>query len=169
MSENNSLGREIYEGAGTFGHIQAWISAVLASVIGIFLIITGIVAVKHKTTLTSKVVGTVEKADCGEENGGNYNCTVNVSYNVKNKEYNITKSVDDTSKKFKGEQITVYYNPSSPENGELISDNTKTVGIILIVVGVLVPLFAWLWLWITYKSKSAAAAGGVAGAVNLLK
>ena len=65
--------------------------------------------------------------------------------------------------------VTVYYNPNSPDKGELTSDNSKILGIIFIIVGVVIPLFAWLWLWITYKSKFAAAAGGVAGAINLIR
>lgn len=173
MSKNDSLGREIYEGAGTFGHIQAWISAIMSTIIGIILIVVGVVAIRHKTTLTDSTIGTVTKAECGDAyNDGNdikYNCTVDVSYEVKNKEYDITKSVNDTSKSFKNEKLTVYYNPSSPKDGELNSDNTKTIGIILTVVGVIIPLAAWLWVWVTSKSKFAAAAGGVAGAVNLIR
>lgn len=170
---NKSLGSEIYEGVGTFGHIEAWIGAIMSTIIGIIFIVIGIFDIKHKTTLTASTQGKINNADCGggynDGSGEKYQCTVNVSYTVDNKNYSITKTTDDTSKHYKGESVTVHYNPSSPENGELVSDNSKTIGIIFIVIGIIIPLFAWLWLWITYKSKFAAAAGGVAAAVNLLR
>jgi hypothetical protein len=173
MSKNKSLGSEIYDGAGTFGHIEAWIGAIISTLIGIVLIVIGVIALNHKTKLTANTQGKIKDATCGDPyNDGNqqkYKCTVNVTYTVDNKEYNIIKNTDDDSKYFTGQMVTVYYNPSSPDKGELTSDNSKTLGIVFIIVGIVIPLFAWLWLWITYKSKFAAAAGGVAGAVNLIR
>jgi hypothetical protein len=168
-----SLGDQIYEGAGTFGHIEAWIGAIFASIIGIVFIIIGIVSVSHKTSLTNKVQGKITTATCGSpyqsDNQQLYNCSLSIEYNVDNKKYTITTTTNDNLQHYQGENINVYYNPSNPEKGAIQSDNSKMMGIIFIVAGIIIPAFAWLWLWITYKSKFAAAVGGAAGAFNMMK
>lgn len=173
MTKNKSLGDQIYEGAGTFGHIEAWIGAIFASVIGLVFIIIGIVSVSHKTSLTNKVKGTITTATCGppyqSDNQQLYNCSLTIEYTVDNKKYTISSTTNDNFQHIAQENIDVYYNPSKPGKGAIKSDNTKTMGIIFIVVGIIIPAFAWLWLWITYKSKFAAAAGGAAAAFNLMK
>ena len=173
MTKNKSLGKEIYEGAGEFGHIEAWIGAIFASIIGLFFLIIGIIGVSRKSSLTSNTEGKITDVNCStpyNDNGEQkYNCTVSIEYTVDNKQYSITKTITDNFQHYKGESITVYYNPNTPGKAETNSDNSKIVGVVFIIVGLIIPAFAWLWLWITYKSKFAAAAGGVAGAINLIK
>lgn len=173
MTKNKSLGNQIYDGAGEFGHIEAWIGAIFASIIGLVFVIIGIVAVSRKNSLTNDVEGKITKAICGtpyqKDNQQLYNCTIDIEYTVDNKKYTIQTTKTDNFQQYEGQTINVYYNPSTPKKGAIQSDSSKTVGIIFIGAGLIIPAFAWLWLWITYKSKFAAAAGGVAGAFNLVK
>jgi hypothetical protein len=179
MTKNKSIGgaaefgKIFYDGAAEFGDIEAWIGAIFATVIGLVLFIIGIVDVSRKTSLTNTVEGKITKANCGvpyqSDNQQLYNCTIDIEYTVDNKKYSISISKTDNFQQIEGQTINVYYNPSTPEKGAIQSDNSKTVGIIFIGAGLLIPAFAWLWLWIAYKSKFAAAAGGVAGAINLFK
>ena len=173
MTKNNSLGEEIYSGASTFGRIEAWIAAIITSIIGLIFIIGGITMISHHTKFTNSVQGTVLNSNCttftGDNNTQQYSCTLTIEYKVNGKPYQITTAKDSIYNYTKGNYITVYYDPKNPQNGKLINDNNKVLGIIALVAGILIPLFAWIWLWITYKSKFAAAAGGVSGAFNLLR
>lgn len=173
MTKNKSLGNQIYDGAGEFGHIEAWIGAIFASIIGLVFVIIGIIAVSRKNSLTNNVEGKITKVNCGppyqSDNQQLYNCSMDIEYTVDNKKYTIATTTNDNFQHVAQETIDVYYNSSNPEKGAIQSDNSKTTGIIFIVAGIIIPAFAWLWLWITYKSKFAAAAGGVTGAFNLMK
>ena len=175
MSSGKSLGQEIYSGSATFGKIEAWISAVIGTLIGLGLLIVGIVLVSHKTSLTKRARGTIKSAYCLSSEANNqksYNCTLDVEYIVKKQTYNI---IDVISSKYDYQPhdhdntiIDVYYNPKSPKSGKLKSDNNKVIGIILIIIGIIIPAGTWLWVWVTYKSKFAAAAGGVAAASGMI-
>ena len=173
MTKNKSVGSQIYDGAEEFGHIEAWIGAIFATVIGFVFVIIGIVAVSRKTSLTNNVEGKITKAICGpsyqSDNQQLYNCSIDIEYTIDNKKYTISTSKTDNFQKYKGQTINIYYNPNTPEKGVIQSDNSKNVGIVFIGAGLIIPVFAWLWLWITYKSKFAAATGGVVGAINLIK
>jgi len=173
MTKNNSLGEEIYSGASTFGRIEAWIAAIITSIIGLIFIIGGITMISHHTKFTNSVQGTVLNSNCttftGDNNTQQYSCTLTIEYKVDGNPYQITTAKDSIYNYTKGNYITVYYDHKNPQNGKLINDNNKVLGIIALVAGILIPLFAWIWLWITYKSKFAAAAGGVSGAFNLLR
>jgi uncharacterized membrane protein len=173
MTKNNSVGEELYSDASTFGRIEGWIVAIITTIIGLIFIIGGIIMIAHHTTFTNNVQGTVLNANCinftGDNNTQEYSCTLNIEYEVNGKTYQITTAKDSVYNYTKGNDITVYYDPKNPQNGKLNNDNHKVLGIIALVAGILIPLFAWIWLWITYKSKFAAASGGVAGAFNLLK
>lgn len=169
-----SLGSKLYSGTAAFGRIEALLGAIFATVLGLAAVIAGIYLIRHKTTLTKHVLGEVVQATCtplGKDNTIKYYCdSLRVTYKIGDKSFTINSSLPERdSPIMKGDSITVYYNPSSPENGKLLSDNTHILGWALLVGGILIPAGSWLWYWLTRRYQVAAAVGGVSAGLDLLR
>ena len=132
----------IYSGLANYGVLTAWASAVLITIVGIVMIVFGSIKVS-KGSLDSTTGKVTEIFDQ----------TVKIDYTVDNQQY----SSPFPNKSYTlNENITVYYNPKNPIIAQL-NPGKNTVGIILIVCGVIFPLLSWLWLYIVRRSKFAAA------------
>ena len=168
----NSVGSEIYSGTASFGRIMAIFSAVMATLAGLIMIPLGIYLIARKSKLTATTNATIICDDCciptAEDSNITYNCTLAVEYSVDGTQYNepITTSGQQNYNNVKS--ATVYYDPKKPSDVSLDTDNTHTVGIIVLVVGIIIPALAWLWLYFATKYKSVAAVGGVAAGLDLL-
>ena len=174
MVEKESLGNEIYSGAAGFGRIEAWISAIIGTIIAIIAIIFGIYIIIHKGHLKS-VTGTVTKSSYGctttTDTSNNKTttttiCSFNVSYTVDAQTYNKTFSSTDTLSE--GDNVIIWYDPKNPDKAEYNPAPTY-VGWLIIGIALFVSLGLWLWVWITNRSKFAAAAGGVSAAVEMFR
>jgi hypothetical protein len=67
-----------------------------------------------------------------------------------------------------GEQITICYEPGNPKNIMLKPDDTKWLGIVLIVVGALLVLALGILVYKVFTNKQTAATFGAFEAVNSL-
>ena len=174
MVEKESLGNEIYSGVAGFGRIEAWISAIIGTIIAIIAIIFGIYIIIHKGHLKS-VTGTVTKSSygCTTTTDTNNNkttittiCSFNVTYTVGTQTYNKTFSSTDTLSQ--GDSVTIWYDPNNPDKGEYNPAPTY-VGWLIIGIALFVSLGLWLWVWITNRSKFAAAVGGASAAIEMFR
>ena len=82
-----SLGQEMYSGTAKFGRVMAIIGAVVATLIGIGLIIFGGILTTHKTQFSASVQGTViDSSMCvptnNDDGSVSETCMVAVHYNV---------------------------------------------------------------------------------------
>ena len=123
---------------------------------GLILIIMGIIffTVSIKNQNYIKVEAIVTNVDVRQEevtdNDGihmEYTYDVSFKYNVDGKEYN--NKFDGISKYNVGDKMTIYYNPSNPE--EITQTKSLIIPIVMIVVGI------------------ASTAGGTISAVNAVK
>ena len=170
VQPQNSLGNELYSGAADFGRIYAWVSAIIANIIAIGMIIFGIYIIQHKNHLVS-VDGQVTKAsyDCSQdtENQDVYTtCSFDVSYQVSNQSY--TKTFSSTKTFSVGDTVTVWYDPNHPDQAEF-DPAPIGIGWALIIGAVLLIISSWFWVWMTRRSKFAAAAGGTIGVINMIR
>ena len=174
MPKRKSLGQEMYSGTAEFGRIMAIIGAVVATLIGIGLIIFGGILTTHKTQFSASVQGTViDSSMCVPTNNDDGSitetCMVAAHYNVGSQckpcmiAGTVTSSVPYTSG-----FITVYYDPSDPKQASLNSDDSTVGGWVMIAIGIVMIIFSWLWVWITRKYKIAAAVGGVTSGLDIL-
>lgn len=168
-----SFTSKLYSGSATFGRVIALVSAILISIIGIILIIWGIILEVHKTKLTQKTSGTVEIATCHQKIENKnivYSCNLTIKYTVKGKKHTLNvENIESDSAYTDNDTIDVYYDPKNPNNGAINSDKyLHTMGIIMIICGIVMPLFAWGWWYLTTRSKAVAAAGGAAAGLDLL-
>ena len=173
-TEEELIGQELYTGTADFGRIMAIIGAVIATLIGIGMIIGGIVALHHTTTRTAQVQGEVTNNNpctpTAVNNVVKYNCIIDVTFTLSAKVYTANFINNNSNINYrKGDAITVYYDPKNPSDNGLLSDNSKIVGWVLLGIAPFIILFAWLWVYITRKSKVAAAAGGVASIFDMFR
>lgn len=169
-----STGQEIYSGTATFGRIMAVVGLVFAVIAALIMIPLGIYFIVHKTKLVSTVNGTVNVASCvakvdhDNDDTIDYDCSLTVDYKVGGKSYSINANSTGGYQYKDGDGITVYYDPKNPSNANISSDNTHVVGIVLLVIGIIIPIVAFVWWYLTRKYKAVAAAGGVAAGLDLL-
>lgn len=159
-----------YTAAAGFGRVYSFISAILCTLIVIYMIICGISIIVHKRHLQS-VGGKITKAshDCTtlqstDTTGTTLTCKFNVSY-VVDKKYSATFSSVDVLAR--GDNVTVWYDPNHPDQAEF-NPISKTVGWMLIAVAVFLLVAVWASVWFTQHSKVAAAASGAIGMVEMI-
>ena len=135
----------------------------------------GIYFIVHKTKLTAQTSGTVsglpdvDKCSPKIENDNIvYNCSFEVAYKVGKKSYT-TSATTSGSQDYKGEDpVTVYYDPDDPNNASINSDNTHVMGVVLLILGIIIPTVAWIWWYFARKSKAVAAVGGAMAGLDIL-
>ena len=176
MTRKKSIGESIYSGTASFGRAMAVVGVVFAMIAALIMIPLGIYFIVHKTKLTSQTSGTVSGTQgsdqCGsarvDNNNVVYDCTFGVKYSVENKSYNINATTSGPIQYKGGDSVTVYYEPNNPSNGSINSDNTDVIGVVLLVLGIIIPTVAWIWWYFARKSKAVAAAGGVMAGLDIL-
>lgn len=176
MSKKN-LGNEIVGGVEGFGRFYAEISAIIATLIAVAMIIGGIFALVHKTTRTKSVQGTIISANCvtNSSNANETDCTIQVTFPVNGNTYgpvtlNSTGMVNwETNFNNNQKSITIYYDPNNPSDSGLLGNNTKILGWVLIFIGIFLIIISWATVWLVKKYKWAAFGEGAIGGVQLLK
>lgn len=170
--KKESFGSEIYTGTASLGKIMAIISAVMATIAGLIMIPFGIYMIARKSKLTKTALATVSGApvcsESAEKSVITHTCAFSVTYKVGTKTYTSPLSTSGPISYESGNTINIYYDPTNPSDISENSDNSHVFGIILLVLGIVIPLFAWLWVYITSKSKLAAAAGGASEIMNIM-
>lgn len=168
--ERKSVGNEIYDDASSFGRFWAKFIFVIAVIMGIILIVGGIYILAGKNISSDHYVAKIESIypdPCpyvaGDKN--DYQCNVTVIYN------------DGTPKKQKiwykgnmqptiGDNINIY---KRDNRFSMDASPSKSTGVLMIVVGVIIPLIAYFIVYMTKRNKFFAGAVGVGGALDLVR
>ena len=163
-----SMGEELYSGSAEFGRIMSFIGLIISSIIGISLIVVGISFIYSKDTYTIKTEAKVLEYNCIPQDTV-YRCTLKVQYKIYGKTYtSVVPTTSNVDYKFI-DNVMIYADPEDPTNIVIYKFNKKLIGSLMILFGILIPLFAWIWYYITLKSKFAASASGVVSVVDLLR
>lgn len=172
-TEKPGVGEEIYSGAASFGVFWALLGAVMATIVGIILIIAGIYILASKSDRNSASATVV--AINGQTNGScqktqdnpvQYQCTVSVKYDGWKDPIDINYSGNNSY--YVGEKLTIYVKKNDPSDATLNPPVPKWFGIIAIVVGLIIPAVAWFWYWASRRWKFIAAAEGASGAFKII-
>ena len=157
------IGETIYDSAATFGRIMAFVRMVTGSIIGIVMIAVGIYLVRNKAAQSVNTTAEVATAECKTVEVGTpkkprstVRCDLTVTYTVNGKQLT-TPLTDEGTSYSKGSIVNIQYNPDNPSDIRLKQAANKTVGIILIVIGLVIMLGSIIWFIITLKYKIAAA------------
>ena len=167
MVNDKFLGN-VGSGLAAFGRFQAVTGAIVAVVIGIIMIVIGSFMVRDPHTESTTAIvqnmfcGPVQTTSGGAMAASNNrpSCTFVVTYNVNGQGYSST--FDDTQFAYhNGETVTVYYDPKNPLSISVNARTTRTIGWVLIGVGILIPVIAIATAVFAMKSKEGA---GILGA-----
>lgn len=165
------IGGEIYEGAAQFGRFSAWVTLVFGNIVGAVLLGVGFFLLFSKATYSKEVVATIKDAKCerlkDETNARvNNDCILQLQYTVNKQVY--TAQIQTTSGKYysNGGTLNIKYNPENPTD-VTTAPKRKTIGWILVGVGILFVISSWVTWWIVRKFKFAAAADGVGTAYQM--
>jgi hypothetical protein len=157
---------KIYSGAATFGKFSAIISGIIGTLIALIIAGVGIWIMIDSARRTQTSVGIITQSNCNNVTPGNTStCNITVSYagSTASQRCMLETFVPNRSIYDKGEQVTVFYDPSDPCNsGSLDSkEDSSIIGISLIISAVVIIAIVWLVVWLTQKYKFFAAAEGV--------
>jgi hypothetical protein len=172
---DKSTGDQLYTGVSSFGVIMSDIKAVLGTIIGLIMIIVGIYCLTKKDLRTSTTSGTIVSEDidqqCIETINNNsiiYSCYPMFSYTINGTLYSKRIKIDGNKKYFKGNTLTLYYDPNNIDNIDTVSDDLKMVGWMLIGFGIFIMIGSILWAYLANKYKPIAAVEGIFSGVNMI-
>lgn len=153
-----------YDSAATFGRVIAFFKMIVAIIVGIAMITIGIYLIRYKVKQSVNTTSVIESAKCTLVNSGTdkrpsstNQCDLVVVYTVDGKEYK-TQLTTQGPVQTKGNTIDIQYNPENPNDIIQKTVSNKTIGIWLIVIGIVIMAIAIIWFWITMTYKVAAAA-----------
>ena len=158
-----NLGFSIYGGMAKFGRIEAILTAIVSSSVGLILLLVGAFLIRKKQKRTSSVNGTITNVPTCIHNVTKskdviWSCTdMAVKYMVKGKSYSIKVNTKSLTKYTQNDNIEIYYDPANPANASNMSGKTHMAGWLLVLFGIIIISGSWVWVWITHKSKFAAA------------
>jgi len=167
MDKKQSLGSEIYSDAASFGRVYAMIGAIFGTLISIMFIIGGIYIIYHKSHLKSVNGTVISDSICNQLDKNSKSCSTTYTYTINGKNYKGTSTSSNGYKK--SENIKIWYDPNHPSVNPEIDIPSKTLGVVLIIIGIITVISAWVGVYLTRKYKFAAAASGVGGGIDIIK
>ena len=168
------LASEVYTGMAAYGKVRTIIGTVTGTLVGVAMLVGGTVLLKRKSRLSDTIGATITNdpycVQYHDQNLQKWKCkNIQLSYRVNDKDYVLNTNSDSTIKYTKGLPLSIYYDPSNPANSSLVSDNTKIIGWILVVIGILLLVSSWVWLFLVLKFKIAAASSGASGIIGTVR
>lgn len=157
------IGDDIYDGAAAFGRFMSYVGLVIGGLIALVFLILGIVFLVKRDPYSKTVKATVTDAKCLT-----LKCTLDLKYMVNGKEYTSSLTEDSKPNVQKGELLEIRYKPEDPASVSLRRRGTKTIGVILIVVALIIATIVGVYFWAVQRYKFAAAATGVGTAWDII-
>ena len=169
-----STGEKVYSDVATFGRTYTYLEGVGAVIMASLLIFGGVYLIVHRdadsattTAFVTSQVGECVTTQNDGRGGGGVSCRYMVQYTVNGDKY--TAAVSDSRKYAIGESVTLHYNPHDPKRAEIRTRPFKTVGGVLVGVGVLVLLTTAFKVYMARKYKVYAAASGASAGVSMVR
>ena len=180
-----NLGDDLYTGASGAGKIWTLISAVIATIVCLLMVATGIYIIYHKNYLKyieSRVLKSSYNCSISTPSNTSSNtssntpsntpsnqittCKFDTRYTVNNQNYTKTFSSSNTYQV--DDKVTVWYDPNHPDRSEF-NPLSKTVGWFIIALSFLILFGAWFMVWLSRRSKFIAASIGAGAGIGIAK
>ena len=158
---------DIYSDAAYFGRFMINVSALLAIITSIVLLVMGVALFFQRNTQTVSTVGTIAGVDCKPLQSGLKRCTLLVNYLVNGKMHQLQAESDSTKVYTQGSQLTVRYDPDRPEDAT-IESTPRVMSLRFILAAVVLFLVTSVIVWLSRRYKFFSAAYGVGEVVGLL-
>jgi hypothetical protein len=166
------VGSDIYDSTATFGRFWALLGAIMATILGLGLIIAGIYFLVRKEDRNA-VTGTILRINGSASQacpmvGANLVCTLTIQYVYQNETFTTDIAYNGPTLYSVGQTVTVYVLKTDPHTATIGEPVPKWMGGVFIGVGVLMTLGGWFWLWAARKWKVVAVAQGGQGLWNIV-
>jgi len=162
---------DLYEGSANLGRVSSYYTAIVCSILGLIFVVVGIWMLFKKAKYTDQVSANITNVNCNPQQMTFANCILHVSYDVDGKKYDRSIDTDDNSYT-KGTDVTVYYDPNSPDDISLTKETSSEdrVGAwVFMLLGLLIAGIGWADVYLTRKSKAVAAVEGVGTVGSFVK
>ena len=156
---------EVYQGLATVGRTVQLISLIVAGIVSLVLLVIGIYLVSKKEEKVESTNATVINATCTPSKN-NYDCKLNVQYKVKSEDQ--VGSIATVGKLYKSnDKLDVQYYESDVTKLYQNIASSKTLGVILIIVAVVILIFYGIYYWLTHTYEPVAAVEGASFLTNI--
>jgi len=162
---------DLYEGSANLGRVSSYYTAIVCIILGLIFVVVGIWMLFKKAKYTDQVSANITNVNCNPQQMTFANCILHVSYDVDGKKYDRSIDTDDNSYT-KGTDVTVYYDPNSPDDISLTKETSSEdrVGAwVFMLLGLLIAGIGWADVYLTRKSKAVAAVEGVGTVGSFVK
>jgi hypothetical protein len=167
----------IYEGAAEVGKVQSYIGLIIACIVTIIMIGVSIYLFTVDQHTLVDDVGTVLSADCSNQVNLSdqkdkqkeiQNCNLLVKYKVNGEEYRGNLLASGNKIYNNGNVIDITYDSTNPTEITTHQIRSKTIAIILLVLGLLIGGGSYMNYYFTSKYKSYAAIQGTAATLDVI-
>lgn len=172
----SSLGQSLYDDTASFGRFWALLGAIIATVIGLILIVGGIVALTRHVTPKEKLTGTIAAINSNSQagftcplNAGTFTCTLRIAFQYNGQPITVDYNYSGTSLYSVGQNVDVYIDANNPLHISLDPPMPGWAGWVMIIFGVAIAALGWFGYWMARRWKIAAAAQGVGGISNIIR
>lgn len=161
-----------YDAAATFGRVVAFFKMLVGIVVGIVLIAIGIWLIRKKSVYTEKVLTKVTQPKCNTttttdskgRSSTQTKCSVTLEYKINDKDYKTPITLYGSY--IENQMIEMQYNPNNPNDIRSPAPQNKTIGIVLILIGLAIMIGTTIWFILTLKYQIIAAGTGAYTAVD---
>lgn len=146
-NENNILGKKILDMAKNSENVMIGggfgldLITMISLLIGLVMIIIGFVLLWNKNDLM-EIEAIIVNKDCDDNK--NNECKINIKYTVENIQYSKILTISELNNLINTDSSTlkIYYSKSEPNSITLYNLDYSTIGIVLIVIGIMIIIFS---------------------------
>lgn len=172
MSSFNNASSQIYEGTAELGKVQSSIGLIFGCLISLIFIGVAIYLFTVDQNSLVNGVATVLAAECNQsyddKNRVTQICNLTIKYDVKGQSYTGNISTESSKVYNVGNIIDITYDSNNPTDVSIQKMRSKTIGIIMSVIGVIIGGAAFMNYYFTSRYKSYAALQGTTSALSVL-
>jgi hypothetical protein len=162
----------IYKGSASYGRFIAIISAIIATLIGIALIVMGVnhnISVSKRSYTANATVISKNCSNSSSNSSSNNSNLCEYTINYKDENGNMNNATFSTTNEYLLNSIIPISYGENKSDVMPSKDNKKSTGYGMMVFGIILTLLAWGWVWVTRTYEFAASASGISSAFDFFK
>ena len=168
----SNFGSTLYDGSASLGKAESYVGLFVGGIVSIILIIIAIhlLFINQSNLVDSNAI--VVDSHCvsnyDNKEGVTYNCNLHIKYAVGGKSYSGQISTTGSTSYTVGDNVDITYNSTNPSEVTARQLRDKTLGYILLGVGILIGAGSYFNYYMTSHYKIYAAAQGASTGLDLM-
>ena len=180
-----SIPSELYGDAAQLGQVWTTVRLFFGGFFVILAFLIGVYLIRKKTKYSQTVDATIKTVSCQPNvnttsttkdgtttstQKTTYTCIMDLTYDVNNKEYKTKQTTNGTENPYEINQtLRLYYDPSNPNDVAQLSDESSTIGWIIVIVSLFILIGLLISWWLSRRYKLYAAAEGTGAVIGVFK